>query len=259
MNVNKKAASLYQSMDLWIALYRRIHECDHNTAHDAFDEWADALTGEAADQSTTQFHEAVHASYEKMLAEAPKEEPPLVQHDLSKQPKVFAPGSFDRHEHKEVRGGPLLELPHESRSADHSLVKRDILKDWKNTTFSEPGQRQGGPVGGPILDTGKDPLSFKDGYNEENVHWGQKTVYQKDGFQPIYPPVMKPAELRANLEKVVSDANKYLDELGDVAHPSDLARTQEVKELAEGRLKMLDELEAREKERTGRRLSLARK
>mgnify|MGYP006360111141 FL=1 len=78
----------------------------------------------------------------------------------------------------------LLESPHESRSAEGSMVSTNIREQWKNTTWSEPGQLQGGPVGGPILETGKDPLSF----NEPKVspdkcrEIAEKTIEVNTGF-----------------------------------------------------------------------------
>lgn len=235
---NQKPESLFQSMEKWIDLYRELHECSHNEAHDAFEDWAEKLRGESADQTTKLFHEAVKASYQEMKAKTDK-------------------------------GIIILHGDTEPKPVSYTNTKGE-------TVTSKPARNL---FGGPLLETGKDPLAFKDGYNPENVHWGQATVYHKDEsvlngviaqgsmdklahgepFQPSFRMIQTPAELRANLEKAISDANKYLDELGDVGHPSDLARAKEVKELAEGRLKMLDELEAREKERSGRRLSLVRK
>lgn len=215
----KKPESLFQSMEKWIDLYRELHECSHNEAHDAFEDWAEKLRGESADQTTSLFHEAVKASYQEM------------------------------------KGKTVTSKPVGDRFKDGLLDPTMRHSGPRPTVDMSAGGMPGLPVrelvGGPLLETGKDPLAFVTGSMDKIVH--------EEPFRPIYPPVMTPAELRANLEKAISDANKYLDELSDMAHPSDLARAQEVKELATGRLKMLDELEAREKERSGKRLSLVRK
>lgn len=206
----KKPESLFQSMEKWIDLYRELHECSHNDAHDAFEDWAEKLRGESADQTTSLFHEAVKASYQEMKAKTDK-------------------------------GIVILHGDTEPKPVSYTNTKGE-------TVTSQPVRNL---FGGPLLETGKDPLAFTQGSMDKLAHG--------EPFQPSFRMITTPAELRANLEKAISDANKYLDELGDVAHPSDLARAKEVKELAEGRLKMLDELEAREKERSGRRLSLVRK
>lgn len=237
MNVNKKAASLYQSMDLWIALYRRIHECDHNTAHDAFDEWADALKGESADQSTPQFHEAVHTSYEAMLAEAPKEvETPLVHHNHSVSKRIFAPGSFDKAVHDDVE----------------VVFNKEPVPNL---------------VGGPILETGYDPLSFKDSYKEENTHWGQKTVVETDllaledravkellGYGNPMPRIDTVEEARKKAENAIEVNTSFLI---NTKHPHDhqsVVKAREVIAAARIFLVMLGGVEERTEQRksTGR-------
>ena len=248
MNVNKKAHSLYQSMDRWILLYRRIHECDHNTAHDALDEMADKLTGAAADQSTPQFQEAVDASFEEMKAKHPE----TVQVEAM---VMTSQGKIDRLTVTpigDVRGGPLLELPHESRSANRSMASTNIREDWKNTKWSEPGQRPGmppveaAPFGGPILDTGKDPLAFTS--NDE------RRALEQQGYGNARPK-MTTEETRVHVERIISEQERLYASL------TDELEMQLVKgniESARRRLVMLDEVEAREKERKGT-LSLPRK
>jgi hypothetical protein len=217
MNTNK-ADSLFQSMEKWIDLYRDKHGCSHNDAHDAFEAWSDKLRGESADQTTKSFHEAVVSSYNEMRGVVVVDTPP--------EPKQVS---------YHTQSGLIV------ASKPPSVVVKGVhLKDSKS--------KHAGPLGGPILDTGKDPLAFVKG-----------SVDKLEDCEPFFHtprPVLTPAEVRASLEKVIRDTNKYLDELGDTGHPSDIARTKEAKELAENRLKMIDELEVREKERKGKRLSL---
>jgi hypothetical protein len=211
---NQKPESLFQSMEKWIDLYRELHECSHNEAHDAFEDWAEKLRGESADQTTKLFHEAVKASYQELL------------------PK----GSTIAGRFKDVLLDPTAQHAGPRPTVDMSVG-------------GMPGLPVRELVGGPLLETGKDPLSFKDSYKEESLHWGQKTIQ----------PVLTPAEVRAQLEKVISQANAYLDELGDIGHPIDIDRTKKMKELAECRLRLIDEVEQRERDRSGKRLSLVRK
>lgn len=96
-------------------------------------------------------------------------------------------------------------------------------------------------VGGPILETGKDPLSFND-----------------PSVVVMRPPTLTAAEVRGQVEKALNQANERLKELGDAGHPIDVDYAIKAKELAESRLRLIDEVEMRGKERKGT-LSLPQK
>jgi hypothetical protein len=243
-NVSRKAASLHQSMEQWIDLYRGIHECSHDEAHDAFDEWADKLTGASADQTTAEFHDAVIASCAELKQKQIQAEPPL--------PKL--------------RGGPLLELPYGARQPRRLQFGKAEFGGPAEVTFPDNP-----PIGGPILETGHDPLSFKDSYKEENVHWGQKTTYHETDVSALEERVVKELlgcsnpmpkidtaeEARVKAEKAIEVNTSFLV---NTKHPHDhpsVVKAREVIAAARTFLMMLGGVEERTKGR--KTLSLPKK
>lgn len=253
MNINKKAHSLYQSMDRWILLYRRIHECDHNTAHDALDEMADKLTGAAADQSTPQFQEAVDASYDEMKAKHPKtvQVEAMVMTSQGKidrllvtpipEPSLHHPSPRPTSDMSigALRGGPLLEL---------SYGKQEPRRQFGKAEFGGPAEvvvPDNAPIGGPILDTGTDPLAFAD----EAKH---------PAIEPTKLPMIDTAdEARKKAEDAIELNTGFLI---NTKHPTDhpsVVKAREVIAAARTFLVMLGGVEERSKER--KTLSLPRK
>lgn len=235
MNVNKKAHSLYQSMDRWILLYRRIHECDHNTAHDAFDEMADALTGAAADQSTPEFHEAVDASFDALKAKHPK----VVEVEARIKLGQNVVDQLTVKHVGDVRGGPLLEL---------SYGKQEPRRQFGKAEFGGPAVvvvPDNAPIGGPILDTGEDPLAFV-----EEV--------KRPAIEPTKLPMIDTAdEARKKAEDAIELNTGFLI---NTKHPADhpsVVKAREVIAAARTFLVMLGGVEERSKER--KTLSLPKK
>jgi hypothetical protein len=240
MNLNKKAASLHQSMESWIELYKTIHECGHNEAHDAFDEWAEKLEGECANQTSNAFHDAVVASHAEMRKGFVEEHFPdgVTVLDKPVQRQVsYTDTSGKVHTSKPIPnlvGGPLIEL---------SYGKQPQRRQEVLATFGERTEVCGisfrpvtfetiespGPVGGPILDTGRDPLSFK----EDDV-----------------------ANTREKAEKAIELNTSFLINTKHAPdHPS-VIKAREILAASRSFLEMLDGVAERAKERQGRTLSL---
>ena len=235
MNLNKNAVSLHQSIENWIESYKSIHACGHDAAHDAFEEWVGSLHGVQADQTSYRFHEAVKASHADMEAKRPK----TVQVEatvLTSQGKV---SRLTVTPVGDVRGGPLLELPHESRSANRSLAATNIREEWKNSKWSEPGcpSIEAAPFGGPILDTGKDPLSFNDGV--ERIQ-----------------PVVTTDVVQAQLKDAIRINQFFLDNKRPNTPEVQITRAKEIIALAEDRLKLIQGVHQRDESRQRKRLSL---
>lgn len=215
MNQNTRAAALYKSMEKWIELYRDIHKCSHDEAHDAFEAWAEKLGGESADQGTNAFYEAVKAKVVELQKVFVETFPVSVQHQHPKSPKMHTLGSMD--------------------DITFDAVAKHVVHHPR------------GPIGGPLLDTGIDPLSFKDGVRE--------SYFPVDKPHVPLPETVSVEELRRQAVEVLERNQAYLesphlycDELKDEAQ-----RTVAVTQL---RIEMLDGVLERQKSRGRKPLSL---
>lgn len=197
MNANKPE-SLFQSMEKWIDLYRELHECSHNEAHDAFEDWAEKLRGESADQTTSLFHEAVKASYQEMKAKTDK-------------------------------GIVILNSPAEPKAVSYTNTKGE-------TVTSKPLRSL---FGGPLLETGQDPLAF-----------GEP--------QTPLPETVPVEELRRQAVMTLERNQAYLQN-PELFYDGLADEAKEAVATAEARIKMLDGVIERQKERSGNKLTLKRK
>ena len=264
MNLNKKAESLHQSMEAWIDLYKTIHECGHNEAHDAFDEWADKLQGECADQTSNSFHEAVVASHAEMrkgfveehfpTGDSPYDKPAdiVIMHGRTLPKSVsYTDTSGKVHTSKPIPnlvGGPLIELsygkqPQTAIARQHFLAtigeRTEVAGVSHRPVTFEPIYNPG-PIGGPILDTGRDPLSFKD---------------ECDLFsQPVAEDDV--ANTREKAEKVIEINTSFLINTKHAHDHPTVIKAREVIAVARSFLEMLAGVEQRAKERTGKTLTL---
>ena len=216
-----------------------------------------------------------------------------VSHDHSAEGKLFAPGSLDRAvdidddiviefnvktqdpidlalnpqvgiKESGVIGGPLLEL---------SYGRQPPRRPFGKAEFGGPapiGVPDNAPIGGPLLDTGKDPLSFKDEYNPENLHWGQKTTSHETDVSALEERVVKELLGCSNpMPKIdtADEARKKAEDaielntgfLINTKHPADhpsVVKAREVIAAARTFLVMLGGVEERAKDR--KTLSLKR-
>lgn len=262
MTLNKKAASLHQSMESWIELYKTIHECNHNDAHDAFDEWTEKLQGESANQTSDAFHDAVVASHAEMRKGFVEEHfPATVHHCHSVKKKLVATGSMDRLVHidddiainfkdgvlpKGPIGGPLIELSYGKQPQTAIARQHYIATIGDRTEVAGVSHRPvtfkpvSGPIGGPILDTGRDPLSFKD----------------EAKLVPQPMAELDTADTREKAEKAIELNTSFLINTKHAPDHPAVTKARGILVSARLFLEILDGVEERAKERTGRVLSL---
>lgn len=215
MNHNTQASALYQSMEKWIELYRDIHKCSHDDAHDAFEAWAEELIGESANQTTNAFHEAVKAKVAEMQKEYIQTFPATVQHHHPETPKVHTLGSMD--------------------DLTFDIVAKHVVHHPR------------GPIGGPLLDTGIDPLAFKNGVRE--------SYFPVDKPHVPLPETVSVEEIRRQAVEILEKNKAYL-ESPDLYYGELQDEAKRTVALMEMRIEMLDGVLERRKERDGKPLSL---
>lgn len=224
-----KPDSLFQSMEKWIDLHREIHGGSYNAALDSFETWAaEQRNGQTLNGSD--FHKAVIDGVIRMRSELGR----VVMVDeiiVEQEEGVTKPTGYA---YSTVETTTFANKPKPLSAMELAAIKHEVYHPR-------------GPIGGPLLDTGIDPLSFKDGVRHSYMPVDEPHVPLSETLS-VEELRQQAVEMLERNKAYLASPGLYYGELQDEA--------KRAVAIAEMRIEMLDGVIERRKERGGKPLRL---
>lgn len=225
MNI-KQPDTLFQTMEKWLIAYQAKHNCTEDTALDKFDELSDTIRASGKGSTASAFHNEVKASLEELTAK---------------------------------KSVTCQVIPDDHVFDDDGSNNAEIIITGRRACDTEQSRNLPHHVGGPLLETGIDPLSFKGDYSRSvptlpggvSVPPSAKLFTRTpiETSREVFNAAVTRLEIEEQLELFkgirsrTTDSNNKLEEQID---------------MLESRLEMIKGVQEREKQRTGRTLTLKR-
>lgn len=239
MNI-KQPDTLFQTMEKWLIAYQAKHNCTEDVALDKFDEMSDTIRATGKGETATEFHNSVKASLEEIT------------------PRKSVTCQVIPDDHIFDDSGTKAEIIISGRRACDTEASRTQVE--YTTTTGKVVKSSVTPVplpahvGGPLLETGVDPLSFGErfpGIVEATVN-GQR--YQD--MVAAKSNTMKPVSHEEVIQIEIDHLNKMIVQYDQLAESAKTQSAHKLYLLHTGRVEMLEGLKSRQQVRTGRVLSL---
>lgn len=269
MNI-KQPDTLFQTMEKWLIAYQAKYNCTEDTALDKFDEMSDIIRATGKGETATEFHNSVKASLEEITPRKsvtcqviPDD---YIFDDFGTKPEIIIGGrrACDTEQSR------IPQVKVEYHATTGKVVKSSV------TPISLPAH-----VGGPLLETGVDPLGFVSGSLDflgiakkgRTLHEVMTRVPDPDALEKADATILelnaqaaegsgKAARRLINHEESIQIEIDYLVKMVDqykrLGEPDKEHPAYELHMLHVNRLAMLEELQKRQKVRTGRTLTLKR-